>query len=95
MYYELYYWIGIQGCGEFIWLVLEDVGVVYIDMVCVYGDVVMQLFLDGRMDGLQLFVLLFVWIGRQVVVQVSVIFDLFVFEFGLVFDVVLCCQQVL
>jgi len=32
MSYELYYWDGLQGRGEFIRLALEDVGVAYIDV---------------------------------------------------------------
>lgn len=95
MQYVLYYWIGIQGWGEFVWLVLEDVGVDYIDMVWVYGDVVMQLFLEGYSEGLQFFVLLFLKVGCQVIVQVVVILDFFGLMLDLVLQVVLWWMQVL
>lgn len=38
MQYELYYWTGIQGRGEFIRLALEDAGAAYTDMARVHGD---------------------------------------------------------
>ena len=40
MHYELYYWTGIQGRGEFIRLALEDAGASYTDMARVHGDAV-------------------------------------------------------
>src|SRR6476646_5746012 len=38
MAYELYYWSGIQGRGEFIRLALEEAGTAYIDVARVKGD---------------------------------------------------------
>jgi len=32
MTYELYYWPGIQGCGEYVRLALEDAGAAYVDI---------------------------------------------------------------
>ncbi len=32
MHYELYYWPGIQGLGEFVRLTLEDAGAEYVDV---------------------------------------------------------------
>lgn len=95
MHYELYYWTGIQGRGEFIRLALEDAGAAYTDMARVHGDAVMQPFLDGRMDGLQPFAPPFVRTGRQVVAQVSAILDLLAPELGLVPDAASRRQQAL
>src|SRR5690606_2122048 len=39
--YELYYWSGIQGRGEFIRLALEDAGADYVDVVREKGDGIM------------------------------------------------------
>lgn len=38
MTYELYYWSGIQGRGEFVRLALEEAGVEYIDVARAKGD---------------------------------------------------------
>ena len=37
MAYELYYWPGLQGRGEFIRLALEDAGAEYIDVARLSG----------------------------------------------------------
>ncbi|MBP1475324.1 glutathione S-transferase [Frateuria sp. MAH-13] len=47
MTYELYYWTGIQGRGEFVRLALEDAGADYIDVARNRGDAVMDPFLAG------------------------------------------------
>ncbi|UGB45215.1 glutathione S-transferase [Frateuria edaphi] len=47
MTYELYYWTGIQGRGEFVRLALEDAGADYIDVARHRGDAVMDPFLSG------------------------------------------------
>lgn len=47
MTYELYYWTGIQGRGEFVRLALEDAGADYIDVARNRGDAVMDPFLGG------------------------------------------------
>lgn len=50
MVYELYYWPGIQGRGEFVRLALEEAGAQYIDMARQHGsDALMHLW---RGDGL-------------------------------------------
>lgn len=48
MTYELYYWTGIQGRGEFVRLALEDAGADYIDVARNRGDAVMDPFLTGE-----------------------------------------------
>jgi glutathione S-transferase len=46
--YELYYWPGIQGRGEFIRLALEHAGVPYVDVARrPKGMAAMMTFLDG------------------------------------------------
>jgi glutathione S-transferase len=47
MTYELYYWTGIQGRGEFVRLALEDAGADYLDVARHRGDAVMDPFLAG------------------------------------------------
>lgn len=84
MHYELYYWTGIQGRGEFIRLALEDAGADYTDMARVHGDAVMQPFLDGKADGLRPFAPPFLKAGRQVIAQVGAILDHLGPELGLV-----------
>lgn len=42
MAYELYYWTGIQGRGEYIRLALEEAGVPYRDMARIKGDGVIE-----------------------------------------------------
>lgn len=75
MHYELYYWTGIQGRGEFVRLALEDAGAAYTDMARVHGDEVMQPFLEGKADGLRPFAPPFLVSGRQVIAQVGAILD--------------------
>ncbi|MFN7104331.1 MAG: glutathione S-transferase [Pseudorhizobium sp.] len=49
MSYELYYWDGIQGRGEFVRLALEDAGADYLDVArTAGGSSKMDAFLDGR-----------------------------------------------
>lgn len=45
--YELYYWSGIQGRGEFVRLVLEDIGQSYVDIGREQGDDAVANALDG------------------------------------------------
>jgi glutathione S-transferase len=48
MRYELYYWAGIQGRGEFVRLALEEAGADYVDVAREPGgDAAMQRLLDG------------------------------------------------
>lgn len=86
MRYELYYWSGIQGRGEFIRLALEDAGAAYSDMARLHGDAVMQPFLDGKTDGLRPFAPPFLRTGKQVIAQVAAILDHLGPELGLVPD---------
>jgi glutathione S-transferase len=69
--YELFYWTGIQGRGEFIRLALEDAGADYVDVARVEGDEVMMPYLEGRHDGGQPFAPPFLKSGRVVVAQVA------------------------
>ena len=48
MAYELYYWPGIQGRGEFVRLALEEAGAEYIDVARGRGGIAaMQRLMDG------------------------------------------------
>src|SRR5580693_5206656 len=48
MRYELYYWAGIQGRGEFVRLALEQAGAEYVDVARqVGGETAMMRLLDG------------------------------------------------
>lgn len=49
--YELYYWPGIQGRGEFIRLALEDVGAPYIDVARERGTKDIIRALEGKLGG--------------------------------------------
>ncbi|HEX6176058.1 MAG TPA: glutathione S-transferase, partial [Candidatus Binatia bacterium] len=49
MRYELYYWPGIQGRGEFVRLALEDAGAAYVDIARrPRGMSAMSKFLESR-----------------------------------------------
>lgn len=84
MHYELYYWTGLQGRGEFIRLALEDAGAAYTDMARVHGDAVMQPFLQGKVEGLQPFAPPFLKAGKKIIAQVGAILDHLGPELGLV-----------
>lgn len=71
MRYQLYYWTGIQGRGEFVRLALEDAGADYVDVARIEGDGVMQPFLAGQMAGALPFAPPFLRAGRQVIAQVA------------------------
>ncbi|TBV72672.1 glutathione S-transferase [Pseudoxanthomonas winnipegensis] len=73
MHYELYYWSGIQGRGEFVRLALEDAGADYTDVVREQGDAAMEPFLSGQQDGARPFAPPFLKAGRLVLAQVSAI----------------------
>lgn len=51
MHYELYYWTGIQGRGEFVRLALEDAGASYTDVAREQGDGAITAFIE-RTEGL-------------------------------------------
>jgi glutathione S-transferase len=73
MRYELYYWSGIQGRGEFVRLALEDAGADYIDVVRKRGDKAMMPFLRGAQDGALPFAPPFLKAGRLVIAQTATI----------------------
>ncbi|TBR36755.1 MULTISPECIES: glutathione S-transferase [Dyella] len=71
MRYELYYWTGIQGRGEYIRLALEDAGADYIDVAREKGDDVMMPFLRGKQPGLRPFAPPFLKAGRLLIAQTA------------------------
>ncbi|WAT14188.1 glutathione S-transferase [Xanthomonas fragariae] len=73
MHYQLYYWTGLQGRGEFVRLALEDVGAGYTDVARVEGDDAMNTFLEGNEAGAQPFAPPFLKAGDVVVAQVAAI----------------------
>lgn len=73
MRYELYYWTGIQGRGEYVRLALEDAGADYRDVAREEGDDVMMPFLQGARPGNLPFAPPFLKAGRLVIAQTSAI----------------------
>jgi glutathione S-transferase len=73
MRYELYYWTGIQGRGEFVRLALEDAGADYIDVARKRGDSAMMPFLRGKYEGGLPFAPPFLKVGRLVIAQTAAI----------------------
>lgn len=73
MRYELYYWTGVQGRGEFVRLALEDAGADYADVAREHGDDAMLPFLRGERPGLRPFAPPFLKAGRTVVAQTALI----------------------
>ncbi len=71
MHYQLYYWTGIQGRGEFVRLALEDAGASYEDVARVEGDGAITRFLDGSHEGALPFAPPFLKAGRRVIAQVA------------------------
>jgi glutathione S-transferase len=71
MRYELYYWTGIQGRGEFVRLALEDAGADYIDVAREDGDGSISGFLDGKHEGALPFAPPFLKEGRLLIAQVA------------------------
>ncbi|WDS37603.1 glutathione S-transferase [Pseudoxanthomonas sp.] len=71
MHYQLYYWTGIQGRGEFVRLALEDAGADYTEVARVEGDAVMYAFLEGSKEGPRPFAPPFLKAGRLVIAQVA------------------------
>jgi glutathione S-transferase len=71
MHYELYYWTGIQGRGEFVRLALEDAGADYTDVAREQGDGCLSPFLDGEHQGALPFAPPFLKAGRLVIAQVA------------------------
>ncbi|WP_017159778.1 glutathione S-transferase [Xanthomonas phaseoli] len=73
MHYQLYYWTGLQGRGEFVRLALEDAGAAYTDVARIQGDEAMTAFLQGEQVGAQPFAPPFLKAGDVVVAQVAAI----------------------
>jgi glutathione S-transferase len=84
MRYELYYWSGIQGRGEFVRLALEDAGADYVDVARERGDEAMEPFLQGDRAGLRPFAPPFLKAGRTVVAQTALILAWLAPRLGLV-----------
>jgi glutathione S-transferase len=71
MRYQLYYWPGIQGRGEFVRLVLEDAGAAYDDVARKSGGMdKMMAMMDGR-DKRPPFAPPFLKVGKLVIAQVA------------------------
>jgi glutathione S-transferase len=83
---ELYYWPGIQGRGEFVRLLLEDAGAVYVDVARERknGLAAMTRFLEGEEPGALPFAPPFVKVGKIVVSQTANILAFLAPRFGLV-----------
>jgi len=73
MRYQLYYWTGIQGRGEFVRLALEDAGADYVDVAREDGDDAIMPFLQGERPGALPFAPPFLKSGRTVIAQTSAI----------------------
>lgn len=86
MRYALYYWSGIQGCGEFVRLALEDAGAAYTDVAREQGDDAIMPFLEGDHDGALPFAPPFLKAGSLVVAQTANILQYLGPRLGLVPD---------
>jgi glutathione S-transferase len=75
MHYELYYWSGIQGRGEFVRLALEDAGARYTDVAREEGDDAIVRYLDGVHPGPLPFAPPFLKAGRLLIAQTANILD--------------------
>ena len=73
MRYQLYYWTGIQGRGEFVRLALEDAGADYVDVAREQGDEVIMPFLQGEKPGARPFAPPFLKAGRLLIAQTAAI----------------------
>ncbi len=70
--YELYYWPGIQGRGEFVRLALEEAGAAYVDVARTPGGMhTMMRLLDGEAEGLLPFAPPFLRHGDLIVAQTA------------------------
>jgi glutathione S-transferase len=73
MRYQLYYWSGIQGRGEFVRLALEDAGADYVDVARERGDGAIMPFLQGERVGALPFAPPFLKSGRTLIAQTAAI----------------------
>lgn len=71
MNYQLFYWSGVQGRGEFVRLALEDAGASYVDVAREQGDDAIMRYLDGVHDGALPFAPPFLKAGRLVIAQTA------------------------
>ncbi len=71
MRYQLYYWSGIQGRGEFVRLALEDAGADYRDVAREEGDQAMMPFLEGSASGVAPFAPPFLKAGPLLLAQTA------------------------
>jgi glutathione S-transferase len=72
--YELYYWPGIQGRGEFVRLALEEAGAPYVDVARrPKGMAAMMAMLEDRSNGVEPFAPPFLRRGRLVIAQTATI----------------------
>ncbi|MEO8809775.1 MAG: glutathione S-transferase [Rhodanobacter sp.] len=71
MRYQLFYWTGIQGRGEFVRLALEDVGASYDDVAREQGDDAIAQYLDGVHEGPLPFAPPFLKAGRLLIAQTA------------------------
>lgn len=71
MRYQLFYWTGIQGRGEFVRLALEDAGVGYSDVAREQGDDAIARYLDGVHRGPLPFAPPFLKAGRVLIAQTA------------------------
>ncbi len=72
MKYELYYWPGIQGRGEFVRLVLEDAGAEYVDVARETGGMAkLKAALDRGLPGFHPLAPPFLRAGKLVVAQTA------------------------
>ncbi|TAL89558.1 MAG: glutathione S-transferase [Rhodanobacter sp.] len=71
MHYQLFYWTGIQGRGEFVRLALEDAAAGYEDVAREQGDDVIVQYLDGVHDGPLPFAPPFLKAGRLLIAQTA------------------------
>jgi glutathione S-transferase len=70
--YELFYWPGLQGRGEFVRLVLEDAGAAYVDVAREPGGMKRLLAaLDDGIEGFRPFAPPFLRAGKTVVAQTA------------------------
>lgn len=75
MRYELFYWSGIQGRGEFVRLALEDAAADYVDVAREQGDDAIVRHLDGVGAGALPFAPPFLKAGRLLIAQTANILD--------------------
>ena len=75
MRYELYYWSGIQGRGEFVRLALEDAVADYVDVAREEGDDAILRYLDGVHEGPLPFAPPFLKAGRLLIAQTANILE--------------------